>query len=55
MGVVILGVCVYKLLAKALVEEPVPAPFEWHAADLGRPLVDLEDKEAIRRVLDEDS
>ena len=28
------------------------AGFEWIAKDLGRPLVDLEDKEAMRAVLD---
>jgi hypothetical protein len=28
------------------------AGFEWIAKDLGRPLVDLEDKEAVRAVLD---
>jgi hypothetical protein len=28
------------------------AGFEWVAKDLGRPLVDLEDKEAVRAVLD---
>jgi hypothetical protein len=31
---------------------PVPA-FEWTTADMGRPLVDLEDKEAVRARLDE--
>jgi hypothetical protein len=28
------------------------AGFEWIARDLGRPLVDLEDKEAVRALLD---
>ncbi|HVC76762.1 MAG TPA: hypothetical protein VND96_09625 [Candidatus Micrarchaeaceae archaeon] len=28
------------------------AGFEWIAKDLGRPLVDLEDKEAVRALLD---
>jgi plasmid stability protein len=30
---------------------PVPA-FTWVTADLGRPLVDLEDPEAVRRAID---
>lgn len=31
-----------------------PAPdFAWTSADLGEPRVDLEDKEALRRALDE--
>jgi hypothetical protein len=33
-------------------DRPAPA-LEWRTADLGEPLVDLEDKEAVRRVLDE--
>jgi hypothetical protein len=32
---------------------PPPAPaFEWRSGDLGRPLVDLEDGEAIAAILD---
>jgi hypothetical protein len=44
-----------EVLARALAERdgaPLP-PFEWNAADLGTPLVDLEDKEAVRAVLDQ--
>jgi plasmid stability protein len=43
-----------ELLADALArEERPPAPrFRWMTADLGRPLVDLEDKEAVQAVLD---
>jgi hypothetical protein len=43
-----------ELLARALAEpgdQPTP-DFTWNAADLGRPLIDLEDSEAVRRALD---
>lgn len=42
-----------ELLAAAL-SSPLDlpaAPFSWHASDLGVPLVDLEDAEAVRRAL----
>lgn len=43
-----------ELLARATADSSLPAPdFTWTARDLGRPLVDLEDKEAVRRTLDE--
>jgi len=45
-----------ELLATALAESKQPATahrFGWTSADLGTPLVDLEDKEALRRVLDQ--
>jgi hypothetical protein len=44
-----------ELLARALAEENrAPASsFEWRTEKLGEPLVDLEDKEAVRAVLDE--
>ena len=48
-----MGQVASELLARA-VAEPTdrPAPdFAWAAADLGRPLVDLEDPEALRRAL----
>jgi len=33
---------------------PVPTPtFAWRSGDLGRPLVDLEDQEAISAILDD--
>jgi hypothetical protein len=48
-----MGQVASELLAQALAEEPEPVPFEWRTANLGTPLVDLEDKEAVRRVLDE--
>jgi plasmid stability protein len=42
-----------ELLARALDEGDPPAPaFEWAAHDLGLSRVDLEDKEAMRAVLD---
>lgn len=42
-----------ELLALALEEtEPARPPLTWVAHDLGSPLVDLEDKEAVRAVLD---
>jgi hypothetical protein len=42
-----------ELLARALAEErEPPAPFRWTSADLGTPLVDLEDKAAVQAVLD---
>lgn len=45
-----------ELLASALIErersEP-PSSFTWSSSDLGAPRLDLEDKEAVRRVLDE--
>ena len=49
-----MGQVASELLARA-VAEPIdrPAPdFSWAVADLGRPLVDLEDPEALRRALD---
>jgi hypothetical protein len=42
-----------ELLARALGEHDAPAPpFRWVSDDLGAPSVDLEDKEAVRAVLD---
>lgn len=49
-----MGQVASELLARA-VAEPVDLPvpdFTWKAADLGLPLVDLEDAEAVRRALD---
>ncbi len=31
-----------------------PPPFEWKTYDMGLPLIDLEDKDALYRILDED-
>jgi len=33
---------------------PAPEPFVWDSWDMGKPLVDLEDKEAVQRILDEE-
>ena len=45
-----------ELLARAIADpSDVPAPaFAWQTAHLGRPNIDLEDKEAVHRVLDRD-
>ncbi|UUY06094.1 antitoxin [Svornostia abyssi] len=50
-----LGRLASELLARALAD-PAPATreFTWVARDLGGTKVDLEDKEAVRRVLDRD-
>ena len=45
-----------ELLAGALArvdEASAPHDFTWTSADLGTPRIDLEDKEALHRVLDE--
>ena len=44
-----------ELLAAVLAEPEgarTAAPFEWVSRDLGEPRVDLEDKEAVRAILD---
>jgi hypothetical protein len=49
-----MGQVASELLAEALAEgeAATPTPFRWRTADLGRPLVDLEDTEAVQAVLD---
>jgi len=49
-----IGELASQLLARGLrqVDEPEPRPFAWVSADLGRPAVDLEDKEALHALLD---
>jgi hypothetical protein len=51
-----MGQLASELLARSLREQegrPARGPsLEWIAKDLGRPLVDLEDKEALRAVLE---
>lgn len=49
-----MGQVASELLAAAFVhaERPDPAPFAWTTGDLGTPRVDLEDSEAVARVLD---
>ena len=45
-----------EVLARALTDaEPQPPALDWISGDLGAPRVDLEDKEAVRAILDGDS
>ncbi len=49
-----IGELASQLLARELREEAQPTPpFSWVSRDLGKPAVDLEDKEALRAVLDQ--
>lgn len=49
-----MGQIATELLSRALAsEEPKPPPFEWISHDLGLPLIDLEDKDALWAILDE--
>lgn len=50
-----MGQIASELLARVVADRAtLPAPdFAWISADLGTPLIDLEDTEAVRRVLDE--
>jgi hypothetical protein len=49
-----MGAVASELLAVALSESQhaEATPFRWVSQPMGKPLVDLEDKEALRRVLD---
>lgn len=49
-----MGQLASEVLARALAEEATvrPPAFEWLSSDLGTPVVDLEDKEAVRAVLE---
>jgi len=49
-----IGELASQLLARSLrqEEEPASRPFSWVSGDLGRPAVDLEDKEALNALLD---
>lgn len=52
-----LGQVASELLAKALSEEAAPeAPYQlrWPVRSMGRPRVDIDDKEALHRALDAD-
>jgi len=49
-----MGQVASELLSRALAaEEAKPPPFTWISHDLGLPLVDLEDKDAVWAILDE--
>ncbi len=50
-----LGQIASELLAQALAETKPeePKPFKWSSQNMGPPLVDLEDKDALWAVLDE--
>lgn len=50
-----IGELASQLLARELGEkdEPDKRPFSWVSHDLGKPAVDLEDKEALNALLDE--
>jgi hypothetical protein len=50
-----MGQVASEMLASSLAGKPdgePAAPFTWVSRDLGRPRVDLEDKEALRALLD---
>ena len=49
-----MGQVASEILASALAqdERPPAPPFAWIGLDLGTPRVDLEDKEAVRAILD---
>ncbi|HUB98369.1 MAG TPA: hypothetical protein VMS11_00940 [Solirubrobacterales bacterium] len=49
-----IGELASQLLARGLREdrEPQPQSFSWVSRDLGRPAVDLEDKDALNTLLD---
>ena len=49
-----IGELASQLLARGLRQEakPQPRPFSWVSNDLGKPAVDLEDKEALNDLLD---
>lgn len=49
-----MGQVASELLARALAEEPAaPPPFTWKSYNMGEPLIDLEDKDALYRIFDE--
>ena len=50
-----MGQVASEALAVAFAGPPVdPPPFEWKTYDMGKPLIDLEDKDALYRILDEE-
>ncbi|CAN5621393.1 antitoxin VapB48 [soil metagenome] len=49
-----MGQVASEALAHAFATEPSnPPAFEWKTHDMGSPLIDLEDKDALYRILDE--
>lgn len=49
-----MGQVASEALAAALADGPMdPPPFEWKTHDMGLPLIDLEDKDELYRILDE--
>ena len=50
-----LGAVISELLAAGLspTSTPQPHPFHWHSQDMGVPHVDLEDKDALYRAMEE--
>lgn len=54
-----LGRLISDLLSRALSQEKNPAPrqktLQWISRNMGEPLVDLDDKDAVQAVLDEES
>ena len=49
-----MGQVASEALAVAFAAAPVdPPPFEWKTHDMGIPLIDLEDKDELYRILDE--
>lgn len=50
-----MGQVASEALAVAFAAAPAePTPFEWKTYDMGLPLIDLEDKDALYRILDEE-
>ena len=51
-----MGQVASEALAAAFADAPaVSPPFEWKTYDMGLPLIDLEDKDALYRILDEEA
>jgi hypothetical protein len=50
-----MGQVASEALAQAFAREPAePPPFEWKTHHMGIPLIDLEDKDALYRIFDEE-
>ena len=50
-----MGQVASEVLAQSFAREPAePPPFEWITHDMGIPLIDLEDKDALYRIFDEE-